>query len=78
MRAHKAEFQARVAELVAEVGAPASLAAQLAILAEGAQVTAAIAGTSEAAVQARQAAAVLVDAALGSSAPGEERSPGPR
>jgi AcrR family transcriptional regulator len=75
VRAHKTEFQARVAELVAELGAPASLAAQLAILAEGAQVTAAIAGTSEAAAQARQAAAVLVDAALASSAQGEPSSP---
>jgi AcrR family transcriptional regulator len=75
VRAHKTRFQARVAELVAEIGAPASLAAQLAILAEGAQVTAAIAGTSEAAAQARQAAAVLVAAALRSSAPGEPSSP---
>jgi len=75
VRAHKAGFQARVAELVAEVGAPAGLAAQLAILAEGAQVTAAIAGTGEAAAQARQAATVLIDAALGSSAPGEPPSP---
>jgi AcrR family transcriptional regulator len=75
VRAHKTEFQARMAGLVAETGAPASLAAQLAILAEGAQVTAAIAGTSAAAAQARQAAAVLVDAALASSARGEPPSP---
>jgi AcrR family transcriptional regulator len=68
VRAHKAGFQARVAELVGETGAPAGLAAQLAILAEGAQVTAAIAGTSEAAEQARQAATVLINSALGSSA----------
>jgi len=40
-----------------------ALAAQLAILAEGAQTTAAIAGTPEAAVQARAAAATLIDAA---------------
>ena len=64
VRAHKAGFQARLAELVAEAGAPASLAPQLAILAEGAQTTAAIAGTNDAAIQARQAAVVLIDAAL--------------
>jgi AcrR family transcriptional regulator len=63
VRAHKAGFQARLAEVVAEAGAPASLAPQLAILAEGAQTTAAIAGTNEAARQARQAAEVLIDAA---------------
>jgi AcrR family transcriptional regulator len=63
VRIHKAGFQARLAEIVAEVGAPPSLAAQLAILAEGAQTTAAIAGTTEAARQARQAAVVLIDAA---------------
>lgn len=64
VRAHKAGFQARLAEIVAEAGAPAALAPQLAILAEGAQTTAAIAGTNEAARQARQAAEVLVDAAV--------------
>jgi hypothetical protein len=64
VRAHKASFQACLAEIVAEAGAPASLAPQLAILAEGAQTTAAIAGTNEAATHARQAAAVLIDAAI--------------
>jgi len=64
VRSHKADFQARLAEIVAEVGAPAYLAPQLAILAEGAQTTAAIAGTNDAAKQARQAAAVLIDAAI--------------
>jgi AcrR family transcriptional regulator len=64
VRAHKAGFQARLAQFVAEAGAPASLAPQLAILAEGAQTTAAIAGTTDAARQAREAAAVLIDAAL--------------
>jgi hypothetical protein len=48
---------------VAEAGGPPALAAQLAILAEGAQTTAAIAGTPEAAAQARAAAATLIDAA---------------
>jgi len=65
VRTHKAGFQARVAELVAGAGAPASLAPQLAILAEGAQTTAAIAGTAEAARDARAAAEVLIDNALG-------------
>ncbi|GIH14828.1 TetR/AcrR family transcriptional regulator [Rugosimonospora africana] len=64
VRSHKGQFQARLAELVAEAGAPASLAPQLAILAEGAQTTAAIAGTGEAARQAREAAEILIDAAL--------------
>jgi AcrR family transcriptional regulator len=64
VRVHKAGFQARLAQFVAEAGAPASLAPQLAILAEGAQTTAAIAGTADAARQAREAAAVLIDAAL--------------
>lgn len=63
VRAHKARFQEYVAGLVADVGGPPALAAQLAILAEGAQTTAAIAGTAEAAVQARSAAATLIDAA---------------
>ncbi|MEV4812167.1 TetR/AcrR family transcriptional regulator [Micromonospora avicenniae] len=64
VREHKAQFQARLAELVADAGGPTSLASQLAILAEGAQTTAAIAGTSDAAVHARTAAATLIDAAL--------------
>lgn len=64
VREHKAQFQARLAELIAEAGGPASLASQLAILAEGAQTTAAIAGTSEAAGHARAAAATLIDSAL--------------
>jgi AcrR family transcriptional regulator len=64
VREHKAEFQARLAEIVKEAGAPPALAAQLAILAEGAQTTAAIAGTADAANQARQAAATLIDAAI--------------
>ncbi|MCA1984635.1 TetR/AcrR family transcriptional regulator [Nocardioides nematodiphilus] len=64
VRVHKAGFQAYVARLAEEAGAPASLAPQLAILAEGAQVTAAIAGTSEAAAQARAAAEYLIAGAL--------------
>lgn len=64
VRDHKTQFQVRLAEIVAEVGGPSRLAAQLAILAEGAQTTAAIAGTSEAAGHARAAATTLIDAAL--------------
>ncbi len=62
-REHKAGFQAYVAELVAVAGGPPVLAAQLAILAEGAQTTAAISGSAEAADQARAAATTLIDAA---------------
>jgi AcrR family transcriptional regulator len=60
----KAAFQRYVAELVAELGAPPALAAQLALLAEGAQTTAAISGTPDAAAHARAAAKILIDAAL--------------
>ncbi len=62
-REHKAGFQAYVAELVDVAGGPPALAAQLAILAEGAQTTAAIAGSPEPAAQARAAAETLIDAA---------------
>ncbi|MGG7452508.1 TetR/AcrR family transcriptional regulator [Plantibacter auratus] len=62
-REHKASFQDYVAGLVADAGAPASLAPQLAILAEGAQTTAAITGSPEAALHARRAAETLIDAA---------------
>ncbi len=62
-REHKAGFQAYVAELVDVAGGPPQLAAQLAILAEGAQTTAAISGSPDAAVQARAAARTLIEAA---------------
>ncbi|WFE30272.1 TetR/AcrR family transcriptional regulator [Solwaraspora sp. WMMD791] len=64
IREQKAEFQDRVAALVAEAGGPASLAAQLAILAEGAQTTTAIAGSNAAAGHARAAAEILIDSLL--------------
>lgn len=64
VRAHKASFQEYMAELVAEAGAPASLAMQLSVLAEGAQSTAAISADPRVAVQARGAAEVLIDAAM--------------
>ena len=63
VRDHKADFQAYVAQLVVEAGGPAWLGPQLAILAEGAQTTAAISGTTQAAADARHAAEILMDAA---------------
>ena len=47
VRSHKKEFQTYIAVLARDIGAPSTLATQLAILAEGAQTTAAISGTSE-------------------------------
>lgn len=67
VRAHKASFQQCMADLVAETGAPAALAPQLSILAEGAQSTAAISADPAVAVQARGAAEVLIDAAFARS-----------
>lgn len=67
-RLHKESFQAFVAALAADAGASPALAPQLAILAEGAQTTAAIAGTPDAAADARAAAQVLIRAALPSAA----------
>ena len=63
-REHKAGFQEYVARLVATAGADPALAPQLSILAEGAQTTAAIAGTGDAAGHARRAAGILIDAAM--------------
>lgn len=60
----KQAFADYVAQLVRDAGAAAEVAPQIAILAEGAQTTAAILGGPEAAAQARAAAAVLLDAAL--------------
>jgi AcrR family transcriptional regulator len=65
VREQKRSFQEYVAHLVADAGAPPALAPQLAILAEGAQTTAAISGTPEAAHQARSAAETLLDVATG-------------
>ena len=66
-RAHKTSFQTYVADLVREAGAPEWLAPQLALLAEGAQTTAAISGLPDAATSARAAASTLIDAAIGES-----------
>ena len=68
-RVHKVSFQVTVASLVAEAGAPAELAPQLAILAEGAQTTAAISGTADAAMHARRAGEVLITAAMAAARP---------
>ncbi|WP_228002420.1 TetR/AcrR family transcriptional regulator [Nocardia australiensis] len=63
VRAQKHAFGEYVARLVAEAGAPPELAPQIALLAEGAQTTAAIVGTPESAHQARAAAQTLLDTA---------------
>jgi AcrR family transcriptional regulator len=62
-REHKRSFQDYLAGLVVGAGADPSLAPQLAILAEGAQTTAAIEGSPYPAAQARGAAEILIDAA---------------
>ncbi|WP_157252995.1 TetR/AcrR family transcriptional regulator [Nonomuraea typhae] len=65
VRAQKTSFQRHVAELVRAAGGPAYLAPQLALLAEGAQTTAAITGDPDTAAQARAAADTLIRCALG-------------
>ncbi|GAA1978972.1 TetR/AcrR family transcriptional regulator [Isoptericola halotolerans] len=65
VREQKQAFRDHVARLVAEAGAPARLAPQIAILAEGAQTTAAISGDTSTARHARAAAETLLDAAGG-------------
>jgi len=64
VRGQKKEFQDYLARVAAGVGAPDTLAPQLAILAEGALTTAAISVSPEPACQARAAAEILIDAAL--------------
>jgi AcrR family transcriptional regulator len=73
VRQQKKHFQTYLAQLADEAGAPASLAPQLAILAEGAITPAAIAATAEPARQARAAAEILIDVALENSAGGDSR-----
>jgi AcrR family transcriptional regulator len=70
-REHKQSFQDHVARLALEAGADEALGSQLALLAEGAQTTAAIAGRADAAVQARRAAEILIAAALDPTAPAQ-------
>ncbi|QDY77036.1 TetR/AcrR family transcriptional regulator [Streptomyces qinzhouensis] len=62
-RAHKAALRAHFAALVTALDGPPLLAAQLAILADGAMATAGISGTPEAAGQAKAAASTLLAAA---------------
>lgn len=65
-REHKNSFQRYIAVLVAQAGAKPELAPQLALLAEGAQTTAAISENAEAANHARSAAEILISASLSS------------
>ena len=64
VREHKQAFQQYMSGLARDLGGSELLGAQLAILAEGAQSTAAISSDSAAAVQARAAAEVLIEAGL--------------
>lgn len=63
---HKREFLDYVTDLAVEAGCPPSVGLQIALLAEGAQTTAAIVESPEAATAARDAAAVLLDAGASS------------
>ncbi|MFF3322458.1 TetR/AcrR family transcriptional regulator [Streptomyces sp. NPDC002889] len=62
-RSHKQAFQDYLTLLVTDAGLPADVAGQLHLLAEGAITTAAIFGTPGTALQAKEAAARLLDAA---------------
>lgn len=62
VREQKASFHRYVADLVGRTGGSPGLAAQLVLLAEGAQTTAAISGSPEAADVARAAARTLIEA----------------
>ncbi|MFF3755401.1 TetR/AcrR family transcriptional regulator [Streptomyces sp. NPDC002018] len=61
-RAHKLAFRRYLTGLAADAALPTGLADQLLLLAEGAMVTAAVFDTTEPALQAREAAAVLLEA----------------
>ncbi len=65
VRVQKQAFREQMSALAAELGGPAELGPQLALLAEGAQTAAAIEGSPAAAAVARTAAAVLIDSASG-------------
>jgi len=67
-RSQKRSFREYLAALTDELGGPPMLAEQLALLAEGAQTTAAIDGRPESAAVARAAAVVLIDAAMSGTA----------
>lgn len=64
VREQKTSFQRHVADMVREAGGPGYLAPQLALLAEGAQTTAAITGDPATAANARAAAETLIGAAF--------------
>jgi AcrR family transcriptional regulator len=64
VREQKRHFQDYLARLAAEAGAPDALAPQLAILAEGAITTAAIAASAAPARHAHAAAEILIDVAF--------------
>ncbi|MDT0441823.1 TetR/AcrR family transcriptional regulator [Streptomyces johnsoniae] len=59
-RAHKEAVRDRLGELVTEAGGSSVLAAQIAMLADGAMVSAAMTGSAEPARQAKEAARVLL------------------
>lgn len=61
VRAHKKAFGDYLGALVADAGRPADLAGPLFLLAEGAMVTAGITRSTRPAVQAREAARMLLD-----------------
>lgn len=63
VREQKRAIRSRLVELVADAGAPATLADQLFVLVNGAMVTAALAQSTAPVHHARQAATVLADAA---------------
>lgn len=61
---HKREFVEYVTDLAVESGCSPSVGLQIALLAEGAQTTAAISESPESALAAQQAASVLLDAGV--------------
>ncbi|MEU9609366.1 helix-turn-helix domain-containing protein [Streptomyces sp. NPDC048057] len=65
VREHKQAVRGYFADLVDELGAPPALAGQLALLADGAMAGAGVSGSPAAAGQAKEAARVLMDVALG-------------
>ena len=67
-RHHKEAFHAYLRELADAAGAAADTGTQIALLAEGAMVTAALSGTPAPAAQAKQAASLLLTAACGVNA----------
>lgn len=75
VRAHKSSTRAHIDALVAEARLPVTLGPVIALLAEGAQVTSGILGTTVSARQARDAAARVV-ATSGAAGTAQKTSPG--